>query len=101
MSHDTSESLSEGASASKATRSPKTRVGVVISVAMDKTAVARVDRRVAHKRLKKVIVRSSRLYVHDEANSLSVGDRIRIVETRPLSKLKRWRLDEILRKAVK
>jgi small subunit ribosomal protein S17 len=77
----------------------KTREGVVASTAMDKTAVVEVTTRKPHPLYRKTMVRSSRLYTHDENNELRVGDRVRIAETRPLSKLKRWRLVEILERA--
>jgi len=75
---------------------PKSRVGVVVSDRMDKTAIVRVDRRVPHKQFKKIITKSKRYYVHDQENNLNVGDRVKIIETRPLSKLKRWRLGEVI-----
>ncbi len=72
------------------------RRGVVVSAAMDKTIVVRVDSVKAHPRYKKVIRRSERFHAHDETNQAKAGDVVRIVETRPLSKTKRWRLAEIL-----
>ena len=77
----------------------KVREGVVASTAQDKTAVVTVTTRKPHALYKKTMVRTSRLYTHDENNELRVGDRVRIVETRPLSKQKRWRLVEILERA--
>lgn len=74
----------------------KTRVGVVVSDKMDKTIVVDVVRRVPHPRFSKIIKRTTRLYAHDEAGTAKEGDKVRIVETRPLSKLKRWRLVEVL-----
>jgi len=74
----------------------KERVGEVISDKMSKTVVVRVERRVPHPRYGKVVTRSSKFYAHDEEGRAKVGDRVRIVETRPLSKLKRWRVVEIL-----
>jgi small subunit ribosomal protein S17 len=71
----------------------------VIKNAMDKTLVVRVDRRIRHERYSKEITRSKNLYAHDENNEAGVGDLVRVMETRPLSKLKRWRLVDILRKA--
>ncbi len=79
--------------------SRKIREGVVISNAMDKTAVVTVTDRVRHKRYSKTLQRTTKLYVHDETNDLNVGDKVRIAETRPLSKLKRWRLVEVLERA--
>jgi small subunit ribosomal protein S17 len=75
------------------------RRGVVVSDKGDKTVIVKVDQIKSHPKYKKVIRRSVRFHVHDEANSAGVGDTVRIVETRPLSKLKRWRLAEIVEKA--
>ena len=75
------------------------RQGAVVSAAGDKTIVVRVDTVKAHPMYKKVIRRSTRLHAHDERNEAKVGDLVRIVETRPLSKLKRWRLQEIVEAA--
>jgi len=77
----------------------KVREGIVVSNGMDKTAVVAVVERVRHPRYAKTVQRTKRLYVHDEENSVSIGDRVRVAETRPLSKLKRWRLVEILERA--
>ena len=74
----------------------KERRGVVISAAMDKTIVVRVDSVKPHPVYKKIVRRSSRLHVHDEANTAKLGDLVRVVETRPLSKTKHWRLAEVL-----
>ncbi len=74
----------------------KSRVGVVVSDAMDKTIVVRVDRRIRHPVYGKEIIRSKKFHAHDEQNQAHKGDAVRIVETRPLSRLKRWRLVEIL-----
>ncbi len=77
----------------------KVREGLVTSNAMDKTAVVTVATRKPHPRYKKSMARTTRLYVHDEENTLNVGDRVKVGETRPLSKLKRWRILEILERA--
>ncbi len=77
----------------------KVREGLVTSNGMDKTAVVDVESRKAHPRYKKTMARTTRLYVHDEENTLNVGDRVRVQETRPLSKLKRWRILDILERA--
>jgi small subunit ribosomal protein S17 len=77
----------------------KVREGLVVSDAMDATVIVAVVERVRHPRYGKTVQRTKRLYVHDEANESKVGDRIRVIETRPLSKLKRWRLVEILERA--
>lgn len=77
----------------------KVREGLVVSDGMDKTAVVAVTDRVRHRRYGKTVQRTTRLYVHDEENDLNVGDRVRVAETRPLSKQKRWRLVEVLERA--
>jgi small subunit ribosomal protein S17 len=77
----------------------KVRQGVVVSDKMDKTAVVRVERRTTHPLYGKTVTRSERYHVHDETNDLNVGDTVRIVETRPLSKTKRWRILEVLERA--
>ena len=74
----------------------KERVGDVISDKMNKTIVVRVERRFRHPRFKKVVTAYSKFYAHDEKNEAKVGDRVRIRETRPLSKTKSWRLVEII-----
>jgi len=79
----------------------KERVGVVVSDCQEKTIIVEVTRRVPHKLYKKVIKRKKRYAVHDENSTAKVGDDVRIVETRPLSKRKRWRLTEIIRTAEK
>ena len=77
----------------------KTREGLVISDKMDKTVTVEVEDRVKHPLYGKVIRRTSKVKAHDEANTAGVGDRVRLMETRPLSATKRWRLVEILEKA--
>jgi len=77
----------------------KERRGVVVSDAMDKTIVVRIDTVQKHERYGKVVRRSSKLSAHDERNAAGIGDVVRIVETRPLSATKRWRLLEIIEKA--
>jgi small subunit ribosomal protein S17 len=77
----------------------KVREGIVDSVKMDKTIVVKVVDRVRHRRYAKTVQRTKALYVHDEANDARPGDRVRVQETRPLSKLKRWRLLEVLERA--
>ena len=78
----------------------KERVGEVISDKMSKTIVVRVERRVAHPRFKKIITRYSKHYAHDEKELASVGDTVRIREMRPLSRLKRWNLVEVVQKSI-
>ncbi len=77
----------------------KVREGLVVSIKMDKTAVVGVVERVRHPRYAKTVQRTKRLYAHDTENDLRVGDRVRVAETRPLSKLKRWRVVEVLERA--
>ena len=77
----------------------KVREGLVVSSAMDKTAVVAVVERVRHARYSKTVQRTKRIYVHDEENALTIGDRVRVAETRPLSKLKHWRLVQVLERA--
>ena len=76
----------------------KERVGEVISNKMTKTIVVRVERRFPHPRYKKVVTGYSKFYAHDEKSEAKVGDRVRIRETRPLSKTKNWRLVEVVEK---
>lgn len=77
----------------------KIREGHVVSTSMDKTAVVAIVDRVRHRRYNKTVQRTKKLFVHDSDNDLNVGDRVRIQETRPLSKKKRWRILEILERA--
>ena len=77
----------------------KVRVGVVVSDKMDKTVLVRIDRRVRHPLYKKTVARANKLAAHDENNDAHVGDKVRVVETRPLSKSKRWRVVEIVERA--
>jgi small subunit ribosomal protein S17 len=77
----------------------KVREGIVISTKMDKTVVIAVVDRVRHRRYGKTLQKTSHLYAHDEANDAREGDRVRISETRPLSKLKHWRVVEVLERA--
>jgi small subunit ribosomal protein S17 len=77
----------------------KVRTGVVVSDAMDKTVLVRVDRKVTHPLYEKTVRRSSKLAAHDERNEAHVGDTVRVMETRPLSKTKRWRVVEVVERA--
>jgi small subunit ribosomal protein S17 len=77
----------------------KVREGVVVSTKMDKTAVVAVTDAVRHGRYQKTLRRQTNLYAHDEANDAREGDRVRVAETRPLSKTKRWRIVEVLERA--
>ena len=91
---ETNETTTEGRANGR-----KVREGIVTSNKMEKTAVVTVTERVRHPRYFKTVQRTKKLHVHDEANDLRVGDRVRVQETRPLSKLKRWRLLEVLERA--
>jgi small subunit ribosomal protein S17 len=77
----------------------KTRVGTVVSDKMDKTVVVRVERRLPHPLYGKQVTRSKKYHAHDENNEYRIGDVVRIEETRPLSKLKRWRVVEVIERA--
>jgi small subunit ribosomal protein S17 len=77
----------------------KVREGIVTSTSMDKTAIVTVTSRKPHRLYGKTVQQSTKLYVHDQDNDLRVGDRVRVQETRPLSKLKRWRVVEVVERA--
>jgi small subunit ribosomal protein S17 len=77
----------------------KVRTGVVVSDKMDKTVLVRIDRKVRHPLYRKTVARSNKLAAHDETNDAHVGDTVRVMETRPLSKSKRWRVVEIVQRA--
>lgn len=77
----------------------KTREGTVVSTKMDKTVIVAVVERVRHSRYQKTLQRTKKLYAHDEVNDLREGDRVRVQETRPLSRTKRWRVVEVLERA--
>jgi small subunit ribosomal protein S17 len=76
------------------------KVGQVVSTKMEKTIVVEVEMRKAHPKYKRIVRTSKKFYAHDEQNSARVGDMVRIRETRPLSKLKRWQLEEIVRRSA-
>jgi small subunit ribosomal protein S17 len=98
MSNTTNTTNTTGtAGAERGTR--KTRVGLVVSDKMDKTVVVAIERRVPHPQYGKMVTRTKRLKAHDEANSAKTGDTVLIMETRPLSKDKRWRVVEIVERA--
>ena len=77
----------------------KVREGMVVSNRMQKTIVVAVERHFRHPRYEKIIRRTSKLYAHDEKNECQIGDKVKVMETRPLSRLKRWRLVEVVKKA--
>jgi small subunit ribosomal protein S17 len=93
------EAAPAAATAPAARSNRKERVGEVISNKMAKTIVVRVERRYPHPTFKKVVTGYKKYYAHDEKNEAKVGDRVRISETRPLSKTKRWRLVEVVERA--
>ncbi len=88
---------SEAATGERSAR--KVREGIVTSAAMDKTITVTITERVKHAKYAKIVQRDKKLYAHDETNDAGVGDKVRIMETRPLSKNKRWRLVEVLERA--
>ncbi|MBV1893421.1 MAG: 30S ribosomal protein S17 [Ilumatobacteraceae bacterium] len=77
----------------------KVREGTVVSSSMDKTAVVAVVDRVRHAKYNKFVLRTKKLYAHDETNDVNVGDKVRVMETRPLSKSKHWRITDVLERA--
>ena len=91
--------MSERSSSTKERGRRKVRTGVVVSDATDKTVLVRIERQIRHPLYKKTVRRSAKLAAHDEKNEAHVGDTVRLVETRPLSKTKRWRLVEIVERA--
>ena len=90
--------MAEEATTERMTRR-KVREGIVVSTKMDKTVVVAIVDRVRHRRYGKTMQRTSHLYAHDEQNDAREGDRVRVAETRPLSKLKHWRVVEVLERA--
>lgn len=80
--------------------SRKTRTGIVVSNKMIKTITVELERTMKHPIYQRVIKRKSKLYAHDESNECGIGDKVLVMETRPLSKLKRWRLIKVIEKAV-
>lgn len=93
------EMTNNGQSTSSPRGTRKMRVGVVVSDKMQKTVVVKIDRRVPHPMYGKMVTRSSKVKAHDEENAAKAGDTVRIMETRPLSKDKRWRVVEIVERA--
>jgi small subunit ribosomal protein S17 len=75
------------------------KVGVVVSNKMNKTVIVEVEKTITHRLYHRYQKRTSRFYAHDEANACQIGDQVRLVSTRPLSRLKRWRVDEVVKKA--
>ena len=93
------ESMTTSERAATARNARKMRVGIVVSDKMAKTVVVRLERRFAHPRYGKMVTRSTKVKAHDEQNDAKTGDTVRIMETRPLSKDKRWRVVEIVDRA--
>ena len=91
--------MSQPEAQGKARGERKVRTGVVVSDAMDKTVVVRINSQIRHPMYGKIVRRTTKLKAHDEANDVHVGDRVRITETRPLSKTKRWRVVEVIERA--
>src|SRR6201982_1569060 len=92
--------MADSAVATRKTGNKNEKVGEVVSTKMAKTIVVEVTRRVPHPVYKRIVNKRNKFYAHDEQQSAQVGDVVRIIECRPLSRLKRWQLGEILRKAV-
>jgi small subunit ribosomal protein S17 len=95
----TRSNLTAAGESAKARRTRKTRLGLVVSDKMQKTVVVAIERRYPHPVYNKMVTRTKRVKAHDEENSAKSGDTVRIVETRPLSKDKRWRVVEIVQRA--
>src|SRR6478752_4305710 len=99
MADSTTSTATAPAAAAENRGNRKERVGEVISNKMAKTIIVQVERRYAHPKFKKVVTGYKKFYAHDEKSEAKVGDRVRIEETRPLSKTKRWRLVEVVAKS--
>ena len=97
MSEETTDTVTEAADSERAAR--KVREGTVISNKMDKTAVVAVVDRVRHAKYNKFVLRTKKLHAHDETNDVNIGDKVRVMETRPLSKTKRWRVTDVIERA--
>ncbi len=80
--------------------SKQTQTGEVVSIKMEKTIIVQVTRRVTHPFYKRIVTKRKRFYAHDETSDAKLGDFVRIIEARPMSKLKRWTLDGVIRRAV-
>ena len=96
---ETTDTQTADSAASAARSARKVREGIVVSEKMDKTVVVAVIERVRHPKYAKFVQRTKHLYAHDEANDAHTGDRVRVSETRPMSKLKRWRVTDVLERA--
>lgn len=91
--------VSEASTIDRDRAARKVREGTVVSNKMDKTAVVAVVSRVPHAKYNKMILQTTKLHAHDETNDVNIGDKVRVMETRPLSKLKRWRITDVLERA--
>ena len=100
MSETTTTTAPSGGAAAAARGNRKERIGEVLSSKMAKTIIVRVERRFPHPQFKKVVTSYKKLYAHDEKSEAKPGDRVRIEETRPLSKTKTWRVSKIVEKAA-
>ena len=89
--------MNENVEKSRVSRQEK--VGIVVSNKMNKTVIVEVEKTVTHRLYHRYQKRTSRFYAHDEQNACGIGDQVRLVATRPLSRLKRWRVDEVVKKA--
>jgi small subunit ribosomal protein S17 len=96
---DTTDTTATTEATATARAARKTREGTVVSNKMDKTAVVAVVTRVPHAKYNKMILRTTKLHAHDETNDVNIGDKVRVMETRPLSKNKRWRIIDVLERA--
>jgi small subunit ribosomal protein S17 len=96
---DTASASSTPSEASTIRSARKVREGVVTSAGMDKTIVVTITDRVRHAKYNKFVLKSKKLYAHDETNDAGVGDKVRVMETRPMSKNKRWRLVDVIERA--
>ena len=96
---EAAETTSSAGEATKDRAARKVREGVVVSDKMDKTVTVAVIERVRHPKYAKFVMQTKKLYAHDDANDAHTGDRVRVMETRPLSKQKRWRVVEVLERA--
>ena len=99
MADEKAANITTNDAAEKRSNARKVREGIAVSTKMDKTVVVAVVDRVRHRRYQKTMQRTKRLYAHDETNDVREGDRVRVAETRPLSKNKHWRVTEILERA--
>ena len=96
---ESTKNATDAVDADEARAARKVREGLVVSNKMNQTAVVAIIERVRHPKYAKFVNRTKKLYAHDENNDVNIGDRVRVMETRPMSKLKRWRITEVLERA--